>query len=199
MAKKILNIVSTVILVLLIVIVVLVFIARATGRSPSLFGYHVFRVSSESMTPTLNVEDVILVKEVPVEEIEEGDIITYVGLEGDFGGKTITHRVIVAPEEIDGVYYLQTKGDIEGASPDPRISYDQVEGKYVKTLPLIDKLYSFFLSPYGLIIFIFVIVALFGYEMISLIMSYKAIDEKDDDYYEPKPKKPRHRRKKNKK
>ncbi|MDO4748580.1 MAG: hypothetical protein Q4A12_05340, partial [Eubacteriales bacterium] len=40
-------------------------------------------------------------------------------------------------------------------------------------LPFVDWLYSFFLQPYGLLIFILIIVALFGFEIISLIISYK--------------------------
>ena len=195
MGKKILNILSTVLLIVMIAVVVLIFAARLSGKSPSVFGYHVFRVSSGSMTPTLEIGDVILVRECEPEEIHNGDIITYHGLEGEFKGKVITHRVTMDPEVRDGVYYYQTKGDKEGALIDPEISYKQVEGKYVNTLPLIDKLYSFFLSPIGLVIFVAVIIALFAYEIISLIVSYKRIDEKDEDYYAPKNRKPKKKRK----
>lgn len=196
MFKKIVNIATTILLVLLVLIVILVFISRVNGQSPSIFGFHIFRVSSDSMVPALEVREVILVKEVPVEEIHVGDIITYNGTQGELNGKTITHRVVKEPVLTNGEYHLTTKGDKEGAVADPEITYDQVEGKYVTSLPIIDKLYTFFLSPGGLICFVAIIVILFGYEMISLIMSYRAIDEKDDDYYEPKPKKPSRKRKK---
>ena len=110
----------------------------------------------------------------------------------------ITHRVVEDPELNNGTYYFQTKGDAEGATLDPVVNDEQVQGVVVKKIPFIDKLYSFFFTPYGLILFIFIIVLLFGYEMISLIMSYKSIDEHDDDYYEPKAKKPSNKRKKRK-
>lgn len=196
MFRKILNILSTVVLIFLIAVVVLVFISRMSGNSPSVFGYHVFRVATDSMTPTLKVGDVILVKETAAEDIHNGDIITYNGTEGEFSGKVITHRVIADPVISDGVYFYQTMGDKEGAVADPQITYDQVEGRYVRSLPLIDKLYTFFLSPGGLIAFIALIFILFAYELISIILSYKAIDEKDDSYYAPPNKKPRHKRKK---
>ena len=197
--KKFLHIFSTVILVILIAVVVMVFIARASGKTPSIFGFSIFRVSSDSMEPTLKVDDIIMTQSVKPEEIKYGDIVTYDCLEGDLKGQTITHRVAKEPVERDGVYYFTTKGDKSGAQFDAEISYDQVEGKYLYTIPFADKLYTFFLSPAGLIAFISLIVLLFGYEMVSLIISYKSIDEHDDDYYEPKPKKESKKRKKTKK
>lgn len=194
--RKVFNVITTIILIAVVAVVIFVFIARLTGNVPSLFGYSIFRVRSDSMTPTLLVDDVILDKKVKPQDIHNGDIITYDCLSGDLEGQTITHRVVEEPEVRGGIYYYRTKGDKEGTVVDAEIEYSQVEGKYVCTLPLMDKLYSFFLSPYGLITFIFVILVLFGYEMISLILAYRSIDEKDDDYYEPKPRKAKKKRKK---
>ena len=196
MARKVINIITTVLLVVLIVLVVFIFVARITGNNPSFFGYHVFRVQTDSMEPTLNVGDVIIVKSTPAEEIEVGDIITYKVVSGNLAGQTITHRVVQEPEQRDDMYYFTTKGDKTGAVEDEEVPYDRVEGKYIRTVPMLDKVYSFFLSPAGLIVFIGIILLLFGYEMISLITSYRSLDEKDDDYYQPKPKKPRKKRKK---
>ena len=196
MLKKILNTLSTALLILMIGIVVFIFISRMAGKTPAIFGYQIFRVASGSMSPTLEIGDVILVRDCQPEEIHNGDIVTYEGLEGELRGKTITHRVVEEPEVRDGVYYYRTKGDREGAMLDPEISFYQIDGKYVRSLPLIDKLYSFFLSPWGLISFIVLIVILFGYEMISLVVSYKTIDKEDEEYYEPKNRKPKKKRKK---
>lgn len=194
--RKVSSILSTVLLIAVILLLIIIFITRITGHVPSIFGYSVFRVQTDSMTPVLEVGDVIIDKKVPAEEIKKGDIITYDCLSGDLAGQTITHRVVTDPESRNGTYYIQTQGDKAGAPLDDIISYDQVEGKYVNKLPWLNKLYSFFLSPYGLLTFILIIVVLFGYEMVSLIISYKSLDEKDDDYYEPKTKKPSKKRKK---
>ena len=194
--RKIVNVLTTVLLVVLVAVVVMVFIARITGHSPSIFGYHIFRVSSGSMEPELAVGDVILVKSADPADIHENDIVTYNGVEGDFAGKVITHRVVEEPTNDGGIWLYQTKGDAEGSIADPKITYDQIEGKFVTKLAFLNKIYTFFLSPYGLITFIFIIIALFGYEMISLVLSYKSLDEKDDDYYEPKNKKKSKKRKK---
>ena len=195
MGRKVFNIISTVFLVLLVLVVILLFVIRASGNSPSIFGYQVYRVSSGSMEPTLMKGDVIVDKKVPAEEIKKNDIVTYKALSGDMAGEMITHRVVTEPEINNGTYTFQTKGDWDGAALDDKITYEQIQGKFQYKIPVIDKLYSFFFTPYGLISFIFIIVALFGYEMISLLMAYRSLDEKDDDYYEPKQKKKRKKRK----
>lgn len=197
MVRKIINIASTVLLIAMIALVVFLFVIRMNGNTPSLFGYSVYRVQTGSMEPTLKVGEVILVKSCDPEDIHEGDIITYKMTYGSLAGQTITHRVAQEPEVRNGVYYFRTKGDNNNAL-DEEITFDVIQGKYVKTLALVDRLYSFFLSPLGLIVFIGVIVLLFGYEMIALIVSYKATDEKDEDYYAPKNKKPKKKRTKHK-
>ncbi len=179
--RKIFSILGTILLVLLIAIVILIFNARFSGEAPNIFGYQVFRVITPSMEPELMVSDVILVKEIDPSEVEIYDIVTYKGEVGDFSGKIITHKVVAPPEIVDGKYVFTTKGVANGATLDPQWDEDQLLGVYVRKIPYVNKLYNFFLQPYGLLIIIFVIVALFGYELISLIVSYKRLDYDDED------------------
>lgn len=181
MAKKIFNVFITVLLIVLIVLVVMMFIARASGNSLSIFGVHFYRVASGSMEPTLMTDDVIVVKETAFEDIKKGDIITYKANQGEMRGQPVTHRVVIAPENRDGTWVLQTQGDAEGAPLDPEITSSQVIGKYVMTIPLIGMFYSFFLTPVGLVTIVVVILGLFGFELISLIVSYRAIDRIGDE------------------
>lgn len=176
MAKKIFNIFTTVLLILLIILVVLSFIARASGNSLSIFGVRVYRVASGSMEPTLKKDDVIVISKTSFKDIKKGDIITYKANQGEMAGQPVTHRVVIPPENRNGTWILQTQGDAEGAPLDPEITESQVIGKYVFTLPLVGYFYSFFLTPYGLLTIVIVIILLFGYEMISLIVSYKTLD-----------------------
>lgn len=176
--KKVLNVIATLFLILLVIIVIFVFVSRVSGEAPNVFGYQIFRVSSGSMTPTLEIGDVILVKRTPPEDIKNGDIITYKGTEGDFRDKIITHMVIEEPAKNEnGEFIFQTSGIVTGAIPDPPIKGYQVLGVFVSKIPFLNSLYSFFLTEYGLMAFIGLIVVLFGYEMISLIVSYRHLDE----------------------
>ena len=179
--KKILGVLGTILLIILLAVVIVMFNARISGEAPSVFGYQVFRVSSGSMEPELMIGDVIIVKDADVEDIQKGDIVTYVGEEGEFRDKFITHKMIEDPQLVDGKYVFHTQGIYEGAVPDPDWYEDQLLGEYVCTVPYVDKVYNFFLEPYGLITFVLIIIVLFGYELISLIISYKTLDEIDEE------------------
>ena len=180
MVKKIINGLSIALLVVLVVIILFSFASRIMGKAPSIFGYYVFNVSSDSMEPTLMTGDVILVHSTPAEEIKKDDIITYKSQEGSMYGREVTHRVVTDPEIKNGKYYFQTQGDAAGAPLDKKITYDQVEGKYVRKLALIGKLYGFIRTPLGLVVFMGLILLVFGYEIVSLFISEKRIDKTDE-------------------
>lgn len=179
--KKIFNILGVVLLIVLLAVVIVMFNARISGEAPNVFGYQIFRVSSGSMEPELMVGDVILVKSVEPDEIHKGDTVTYKGEEGDFRDKFITHKVIEEPVQENGVYVFQTQGIYVGALPDPLWDEEQLIGKFVCKIPYINEVYNFFLKPYGLVTFILIIIVLFGYEMIALILSYKTLDEIEEE------------------
>lgn len=183
MFKKIVNGFSIVFLVIMVAVVLFLFMSRIMGETPSVFGYYIFRVSSDSMEPTFTVGDVILVHKTDAEDIQKDDIITYKSKDGSMYGRDVTHRVITDPVIKNDVYYYQTQGDAENAPLDKAISYDQVEGKYVRKLTVLGALYGFLATPTGLIVFVAVIIVLFGYELISLLISDKKSDKIDEKLF----------------
>lgn len=88
----------------------------------SFFGYSVFEVVSNSMAPTIEKKDVIVVK--IGDEIKEGDIITYKSADS-----FVTHRVI----EINGDSFI-TRGDANN-SKDVPVSKEDVLGTVSTTIP----------------------------------------------------------------
>lgn len=181
--KKVKDIIATVVLVLLVIIVVFTFYVRVTGGTPSVFGYQIYRVSSDSMTPVLQISDIILVKKTDPAELTNGDIITYNGTQGQLAGKIITHKIVEEPTiDENGVYHFQTQGIREGATLDPMITQDQLLGKYLCTIPFINYVYNFFLTPYGLLAFILILLITFGSELISLVLILK--EKPNDDLNE---------------
>lgn len=184
MFKKITHVLSIVLLVILSLIVVYSLASRIMGQTPSIFGYFFFRVTSDSMEPTLQVGDVLLVHSADAEDIHKDDIVTYKSKEGSMYGRDVTHRVVSDPVIKEGKYYYQTRGDAPGAPLDKAITYDQIEGKLVRKLVLIGKVYSFFCTPTGIFIFIGIIVLLFGSEMVSLFFTSKKFDATDDLLFE---------------
>ena len=138
------------------------------------FGYTLFEVQSGSMSPTINVDDMLLVKLTT--DIKKGDIITYKNEEN-----FITHRVIEANGD-----KIITKGDSNN-SEDKRINKDAVLGKIVKIFPKFGKWKKILLSP-GVLIALFSTLTIF-----SLGLSYN--DKKKE---KEKPKKQDSKNKKTK-
>ena len=143
-------------------------LTRFTGGTPSLFGYTLQRVSSGSMVPELEVGDVILSRNVgESDELKVDDIITFDGSD-QFGEKNVTHRIIVAPYEANGVVMLQTKGDANYIADNP-IAFSRVQSLMLKKLDFLRTIYDLFLSPWGLIIFIALLLLVFFDELMNII------------------------------
>ncbi len=185
--KKLKNILIATFLILTFILVVFFVVTRIQGGTPRIFGYQILRISSGSMSPELEVGDIILSKKVDdASTLKSGDVITYIGELGSYADKNITHKVIVDPYEIDGTYYLRTQG-IANDYIDPEISEDQILGKMVCILPFLGALYNFFITPFGLIIVLAILALLFINEILNLKRIVKDPDNTDsenDDFAE---------------
>ena len=121
----ILNILITVVVV--ITIIGLYYMAQVKILNKdyaNIFGYTFFEVATGSMTNTINIGDIVVVK--VNETFKENDIIVYKE-ENSF----ITHRVI----KIDG-QDLITRGDANNSEDKP-IKSDQILGKVIYIIPKI--------------------------------------------------------------
>lgn len=164
--NKILRLIGNILYTLLVLITVLILITvilqRTSNNNLSLGGFRIFNIATGSMVPKYEVGDVLLSKTVAPSEIKKEDDVTYLGKEGTFAGKVVTHQVVDIENE-NGNYKFHTKG-LANTEEDPVISQDQIIGKVVykvKTLSYISKvinnLYSFYFVifiPIALIIFI---------------------------------------------
>lgn len=176
--NKIKNILLTVILVLLVIVVVASVFIKATGNTPSIGGYMLFRVATGSMEPEIMIGDVILVKEPSdYSAIAVGDVVTYESRFGVTAGRPVTHKVIKAPYEDNGEWYLQTQG-VANDIPDEEINAEQLLGVMVVKIPFLKELYSFFLTPWGLLTIIALIIIAFAGEFINVV---KIVGAKPDD------------------
>lgn len=121
------------ILFYIIIVLYVIFIVVQRFYKSDINGYYIYTIRTGSMEPAYKVYDVILVKEVPNEELQVGDVITY-----GKGNNTVTHRIIsIMPNEF-GEERITTKGD-KNETADQTISYDDVVGKVVYKF----KIYTF--------------------------------------------------------
>lgn len=161
------NIICWSLVVVLALSLVMFFVSRVQGAPPTVFGYSFFRVSSGSMEPELSVGDVILDRTIDdPKSIQVGDTVTFKSHE--LGDIMVTHKVIVAPYEKNGRLMLQTQG-IANELPDKPITADSVKGVLITKIPFLKEVYNIFLSPWGLLILIALIILIFIDEIITIV------------------------------
>lgn len=94
------------------------------NKTPSFFGTKTFVIVSGSMQPTLEIGDIILIKNVTEDEIQKNDIIAY-----REGQTVVTHRVIDIIETENGKQFI-TKGDNNNVKDSYPVQYRDIEGVY---------------------------------------------------------------------
>ena len=122
--KKIWNAVTWVLVLCVLALAILLSGTRFFGLTP-------YAVLSGSMEPTYHVGSLIYVRETPPEEIRVGDPITF-RLSGD--GVVATHRVVEI--DADGRAFY-TKGDANEAKDGAPVSYNNLIGKPIFTIPML--------------------------------------------------------------
>ncbi|MCI5620855.1 MAG: signal peptidase I [Lachnospiraceae bacterium] len=135
--KKIIAFLGETLFVIVVTVLCSLIFAVSKGYHPSLFGYQILRVLTESMMPTLEENTLILIKEVPQADIHVGDIITFVSEDPTLLGFYNTHRVSRIERDPDtGQEYYITKGDINTLEDLYPVYYEDVAGELVCVLPL---------------------------------------------------------------
>lgn len=126
--KKIIEIIA----IILIYNIILIVISSANKMSIiNIFGYKSYIIKTNSMEPTIKVNDVLITKKVEKGKIKVGDVITFIK-----NGEVITHRITQIDE--NGEY--TTKGDNNNIEDTFKISYENIEGKHIVTIPYLGKI-----------------------------------------------------------
>lgn len=142
------------------------------------------------MEPNIEVNTCIIVKEVDINEIQVGDIITFCSLETEIYGAYNTHRVYdIQINERTGEKEFITKGDSFEYPDRLPVTAENILGRVYKKVPYSSKL-SVFVEKmadnkvYFVIIILPLILCLLSYiwQLIRLI----AYGLEDDDEYKKK-------------
>lgn len=75
-------------------VLVLGIVTTVTGVATFVGGYHVYRVSSEAMTPTLSPGDAFIGSRAQAGDLRRGDVVTVDAAEWDMHGGLIIKRVV---------------------------------------------------------------------------------------------------------
>ncbi len=126
--EKLVNIIlnfTFIIVILLIMLIIYSYIQLNILKQEynTFFGFSIFNISSGSMKETIQIDDIIIIKEE--DSLNNGDIITF--FQDD---QIITHRII---EVLDDGNFI-TKGDANN-SKDSKVYKQNVIGKVIKIIP----------------------------------------------------------------
>ena len=160
--KKIIHVLASISYIFIVIYVIVCI--------PMLIKWKPVVVLTGSMEPTYDVGSVIYYKQVPKEEIKQGDAITFTLNDNTF----VTHRV----NKIENDMY-ETKGDAN-ESPDPeKVSYDNIKGKVQKLyIPYVGYYINFIGHNMYLIPIVVIILAL---EFILSNIKTNDVNKKKED------------------
>lgn len=128
-----------------------------------------YTIISPSMTPEIDVYDVVLVVHKDPEDIEVGDIISYYSTNDYFGEIPITHRVVEKFNTNNGVTF-RTRGDANPVVDNEIIFEENVIGTVRFRIPQLGRIQFFLASKGGWFLAILVPAAgIIIYDIIKLI------------------------------
>lgn len=113
-----------------ILLMLAVIVAMVPFTAPKLFGYRIYGVLTESMTPSYPVGSVVYIRPCEPETVQAGDVITFrMGTDTEY---VMTHRVI----DVDAVGRLFcTKGDANNAADAEPVAFDRLIGRAELCIP----------------------------------------------------------------
>lgn len=186
--KKLLNavmsVLSTLMMILAVCVMVFTIISVNTfnRQDRSMMGYKAFIVLSDSMAATdFDAGDLVLTKDVNPDTLQEGDIIAYISENPDNYGEVITHKIRTVNS--DGTFTTYgTTTDTDDIYP---VSWEQVLGKYERSIPKVGAFFNFLKTTPGYICCIFVpfaiLIMMQGLNTAKLFKQYKREQQEDID------------------
>lgn len=149
---KITKIIINIIVIVLLYNIILILISCVNKiDNISLFGFKAYIITTDSMKPSINKEDVVIVKKEKGDKLNIGDVITF-----KKDNKVITHR-ITNIEEQDGKKIYTTKGDNNNLEDHEKIDYSIIEGKNILTIPKLGYVVNILENQ---IVFLFIVLVL---------------------------------------
>lgn len=165
-------VISVVMWIIILVAALFAFTTLATkddGSVSSLAGFTPLTVQSESMAPTFDQDDLIIIKQCDPSTLEVGDIVTFHAII-DNQYALNTHRII-SINEVNGLNSYTTKGDNNELADQHVIADGDIVGKYVGKIPYMGKVIGFLSSTWGfLVVIVLPMLLFFIYQVYHLVI-----------------------------
>lgn len=153
--SKILNIVTWFFVVLAVCVMIFTLFSVLTldQTQRNLFGYRAYIVLSDSMKATdFGAGDLVVSKIVDCDELEAGDIISFISRNDGSNGEVFTHKIRERTVNNYGEPSFVTYGTSTNENDEALVSYSDVLGQYKFRLPGAGTFFSFLKTVPGYII-----------------------------------------------
>lgn len=182
--KKVLNIAKNVcvwfisIVAISMMLFTIISVTTFNRNDRNLLGYRAYIVLSDSMSASdINAGDLVLIKEVAPNTLQEGDIIAYVSQDTESYGEVVTHKIRGLTIDANGEPGFITYGTTTDADDEMVVTYPYVLGKMEKCVPEVGTFFQFLKTPQGYIVCIFIpfmlLILYQGLNCIKLFRLYK--------------------------
>ena len=142
---------------------------RDEANVSSIAGFSPLVVKTDSMSPTFNADDLILIHTTDPSTLQVGDIVTFHTIINNEYALN-THRIADIAEN-NGVRSYTTKGDNNAIADQHIIADGDIVGKYVTRVPGVGRLINFLSSSVGfLVVIVLPMLLFFVYQVYHLIM-----------------------------
>lgn len=121
-------------------------VAERKGENPP-FG--LYTIISPSMTPNINVYDVVFVKKTNPKDLKVNDVITFYSTNAYFGGTPVTHRIVEILDVPDTGTMYRVKGDANESADEEKVYPNNVLGKVMFKIPQLGRVQFFLASKKG--------------------------------------------------
>ena len=140
-------------------------------KSPLFNGYVIV---SQSMVPTIQINDAIIVKRENDSKYRIGDIISFFSTEYDHDGMVVTHRII-DKNEVDSLQSnYRTKGDNNPIPDRKSVTTENVYGKVLFVIPKLGYIQTYLSSPSHILICLLVpVLVIVFYDFIRIVLAYQ--------------------------
>ena len=155
--KKFLSILWTIFVTIVVIIAVgmmiftIVSVNMFDRTNRDILGYKFFIAQSDSMSATdFSAGDIVIVKEVDVFSLKEGDVITFISQNSYSYGETVTHKIREVRRTDDGGIGFVTYGTTTNTDDEALATI--VIGKYVGKIPYVGTFFTFLKTTPGYIL-----------------------------------------------
>ena len=172
-AKKVLSIAVRVLLWIIILLAALfaftTLATRSNDKVANIAGYTPMTVLTDSMSPTFNSGDLIIIKKCDPDTLVVGDIVTFhTIIENEYALNT--HRIVEIRNDNGAIRYV-TKGDNNAIQDNHNIAGGDIVGKYTGRVPYLGHVMQFLSSSIGfLIVIVLPLLVFFIFQVYNLVM-----------------------------